>query len=166
MIIAGILSWIVVRFTLATLCTPLEQCLAPSKHSVCEVCHERAHCLIDFGEGWGLRWWQTYIIPAWREEFSLCRHLSFTLLGSHAQTLSPLPWLRSMVTVVDRSTIITRIWDQQFSKEVRDIYRSPMHLLDGCSLLVCYGLGIVLSLGVTSVTEREEFSVLKELISH
>lgn len=43
MIIAGLLSWIVVQFTLAALCTPLGQCLAPSKHYVCEVCCECAH---------------------------------------------------------------------------------------------------------------------------
>lgn len=34
--------------------------------------------------------------------------LTFVQLGSHAQTLDPLPWPELMVTVIDGSTIITR----------------------------------------------------------
>lgn len=60
--------------------------------------------------------------------------LLFTLLGSHAQTLNPLPWLGFTVTVIDRSTLITRLWDQPFSKEMGDICCSLIHLLSGCLL--------------------------------
>lgn len=57
--------------------------------------------------------------------------LSFTLLGSHALNLNPLPWREFTVTVIDKSTLITRLWDQQFSKEMGDIYCSLICLLSG-----------------------------------